>query len=274
MEGAAAGAREPRDKGERLAALIEDPSRAAVMVDFDGTLSEIAPRPQDAVAVPGAKEALERLAGSVGAVAVISGRRSRELEALLGTASASVELVGLYGLDGAAEAAPPEPPLPPEDLATVELAVADLAGTRLEPKGPSVAVHYRQAADPHRVRLELLTRLAPLAVTLGLELIEGKKVVELVPAGRPRKDGAVLAVARRLPATAVLYAGDDLADMEAFEALDALAATGVEAVRVAVRGAETPVELLEAADLIVDGPVGTVLLLQALAAAVSVADPA
>jgi trehalose 6-phosphate phosphatase len=58
-----------------------------------------------------------------------------------------------------------------------------------------------------------------------------------------------------------LYAGDDLPDLDAFAALDRLATTGVATVKVAVRSEETPTELVEAADLVVDRPAGLVRLL-------------
>ncbi len=62
----------------------------------------------------------------------------------------------------------------------------------------------------------------------------------------------------------MLYAGDDLADVRAFEALDRLAAGGDVTVKVAVHGSETPTELTDAADIVVDGPAGLVGLLRRL----------
>ena len=66
------------------------------------------------------------------------------------------------------------------------------------------------------------------------------------------------------PCDAVLFAGDDHPDLEAFEALDGLRAEGRSTVKVAVGGAETPDELLEAADVVVDGPEGLAALLASL----------
>jgi trehalose 6-phosphate phosphatase len=63
----------------------------------------------------------------------------------------------------------------------------------------------------------------------------------------------------------VLFAGDDLADVDAFVALDRLQSRGVMTLRVAVRGDETPSELLDAADVVVEGPRALVALLIALA---------
>src|SRR4030042_1243149 len=97
-------------------------------------------------------------------------------------------------------------------------------------------------APPLPARGALPRALAPLAKAEGLELVEGKMVVELMP-DRPRKGGAVLRLAEELDLRGVLFAGDDVADLEAFEALDRLRDRGVLAVRGAVRGAETPASL-------------------------------
>jgi len=63
----------------------------------------------------------------------------------------------------------------------------------------------------------------------------------------------------------VLYAGDDHADLDAFAALDQLARGGLDTLKVAVRGPETPAALVEAADVVVEGPTGLVALLGQLA---------
>jgi trehalose 6-phosphate phosphatase len=98
----------------------------------------------------------------------------------------------------------------------------------------------------------------------GLDLLWGKMVIELVPAGRPLKEGAVERIVDDERLDAVLYAGDDVADIRAFEALDRLAERGLRTVKVAVHGRETPVALSDAADVVVDGPAGLVTLLRGL----------
>ena len=147
-----------------------------------------------------------------------------------------------------------------------EAAVAEVPEAWVEDKGVSVAVHYRQAPDPAWARAALLVALQPVATGAGLELIEGKMVVELVPPDRPLKGGAVERLVGEHALQALLYAGDDHADLDAFAAVDRLSASkdvGV-AVRVVVRGPETPPELVERADVVADGPEGLVGLLRTL----------
>jgi trehalose 6-phosphate phosphatase len=105
--------------------------------------------------------------------------------------------------------------------------------------------------------------LGKIADHADLELVRGKRSMELAPPG-PRKGGAVERLVRDAGARGVLYAGDDLPDLEAFHALDRLEAQGVKTVKVAVQGAETPRELVAAADLIVEGPAGMAALLRLL----------
>jgi trehalose 6-phosphate phosphatase len=97
-----------------------------------------------------------------------------------------------------------------------------------------------------------------------MELIEGKMVLELVPPDRPLKGGVVERLVRSHGLEAVLYAGDDVADLDAFTTLERLGRSGVVAIRVAVLGPETPPALAVAADVGVDGPAGLVELLTSL----------
>jgi len=194
-------------------------------------------------------------------VAIVSGRPSDEVEARLGVPGVRYE--GLYGLD--ATAAEVDPGL----VVAVREAVAGTDGVRVEDKGASVAVHYRQAAKGAAAREPLMAALADVVNedprAAGYEVVEGKMVLELLPAGRPRKGGAVERLVAGAKLRVVLYAGDDVADIEAFEALERLAKQGIQTTAVAVEGRETPQELIDAASFGVAGPTGLLELLVQLA---------
>jgi trehalose 6-phosphate phosphatase len=170
-----------------------------------------------------------------------------------------VQLFGLYGLEG------DEPELVTAITSRVAAVVPVVPEAWVEDKGVSLAVHYRQAPDPAAARSKLLAALVPVAADAGLELIQGKMVLELVPPGRPMKGGAVERLAGQNGLDAVLYAGDDHADLDAFGALDRLSGRGLLTRKVAVAGPETPAELLERADVVVEGPSGLISLLRQLA---------
>jgi len=239
-----------------LRPLAEWPETSAVLLDFDGTLSEIVDRPEDAVPAPGAAEAVAGLVGRYALVAVISGRPTEVVAPLVGVEG--VLYAGLYGLEA-------EGMVPSHLIDRVHNLAAAVPGALVEAKGGLVAVHYRQAPDPGAARQGLAEVLALVAEDADMEVIEGKMVVELVPKGLPRKGGVVEGMIREAGAKAALYAGDDRADLEAFAALDELAGGDMTTVKVAVRGPETPQELVDAADLAVDGPSGLVALLRDLA---------
>jgi trehalose 6-phosphate phosphatase len=96
-------------------------------------------------------------------------------------------------------------------------------------------------------------------------VLSGKRILEVTPAGRPRKGGAVRRIARDRALGAVLFAGDDVGDLDAFEALRTLRDAGTWTCGVASRGPELPTEVEAAADLVVDGPEGIAALLAEIA---------
>lgn len=246
-----------RDESRRRAeAFRRRARRAGVFLDFDGSLSAIVARPELAGPVAGARDALLGLVARYPIVAIVSGRSADELARLLDVDGITYE--GLYGIEETAT------DITLALLPGVERAAALVPEAWVEDKRISVAVHYRAAPDPSAARAALVSALEPIAASAGLELLEGKMVLELVPAGRPLKGGAVERLARERGLDAVLFAGDDVADIDAFEALDRLSDEDMLTLRVAVRGPETPEELVRRADIAVDGPGGLVELLRIL----------
>ncbi|WHX24233.1 trehalose-phosphatase [Streptomyces malaysiensis subsp. malaysiensis] len=263
---------------EGLAALLERPGRAVVGFDFDGTLAEIVPDPDQARAHPGAVPALSRLASKVRSAAVITGRPAEVAVRYGGFAGADgldgLVVLGLYGAErwdaasGALQAPEPHPgvaAVQAELPAVIEEHGAS-QGTWIEDKGRAVAVHTRRAEDPQATFERLRAPLHALAERHGLIVEPGRLVLELRPPGMD-KGVALMEYVRRTGAEAVLYAGDDLGDLAAFAAVERLRAEGVPGVLVC-SGSTEVTELAKRADLVVDGPAGVVELLSALADAV------
>ena len=223
-----------------LAPLSRAPGRSAVVLDVDGTLAPIAPRPELAVVPDATKKELERLAGTYLLVACVSGRAGADARRLVGVDG--IEYVGNHGLE-----------LDPR--ATVlagEIArFRDAVGLPVEDKTLSLTYHYREAEDEERARAEL-EAVAERARTEGLDARWGRKVLEIRPAVPADKGTAVRALLERSGARIGLYAGDDTTDLDAFAGL---VSVGLEhAVRVAVTSEEGPAELAGAADVVVAGP--------------------
>jgi trehalose 6-phosphate phosphatase len=242
--------------------------RIALCLDFDGTLARIVDDPEAAAPLPGMTGLLGRLAGRFAAVALVSGRPAGWLARR--AAAPGVRYLGMYGLeeivDGAVSVAPEAEALRPAARAALaELrahpAVRD-AGAYVEDKGLSVGVHLRRVADPRRWAAPIERAAHEVAARHGLRVEPGKLVWELRPPVGFDKGDAVRRVVSESGAEGVVMAGDDRGDLAAFRAVEELAATGLGGLRVAVRSAESPPELLERADLLVDGPEGVVALLQ------------
>jgi trehalose 6-phosphate phosphatase len=253
-----------------LAALIADPRRALIATDFDGTLAPIVPDPRDARADPGAVPALARLAKAVGTLAVITGRPAADAVAYGGLdAVPGLVVLGHYGLqrwqDGqlAVPDAPPAVEAAREALPDVLSQAGAPDGTWVEDKTYAVAVHTRRAADPDAALGVLRGSLTELAARLGLAAEPGRMVIELRPPGVD-KGGALVGLVRERAADSVLFCGDDLGDLPAFAAVEALRGEGIPGCAVASASAESP-QVGAAADLVVDGPHGVVALFTALA---------
>jgi trehalose 6-phosphate phosphatase len=229
--------------------------RAGVFLDLDGTLAPIVARPELTRLLPEVRPTLARIVRRLDVVAVISGRPSGQVRDIVDVDG--VEIVGTHGLED-------ERAMPAEVFEEIEAAAASV-GAWVEPKGAAAAVHFRGLQDPEAAEAASAERLAVVAATHDLEILPGKRIVELTPAGRPRKGGAVerIALGRRLEG--VLFAGDDVGDLDAFAALDRLRARTLWACGVAARGSETPPEVEVAADLVVDGPRGVAALLVSIA---------
>jgi trehalose 6-phosphate phosphatase len=259
---------------EALRPLTAAPAQAAIFCDIDGTLARIVKRAEDA-RVP---ESTARLLGTLGrryaCVACISGRSIAEARRLVGVGS--IAYAGVHG----AEMLPPgtsEPQLAP-DLARWQKRIRRFASDqdtpdvrllriRIEDKGPIIAFHWRGVPDETAARARL-EGIAQSAEGAGLAAHWGRKVLEVRPPVEVDKGRAIRDLVARTYVRAALYGGDDRTDLDAFNALDELVAEGTlqQAVRVGVRSDEGPDDIVERADLTVDGVGGFAMVLEALAA--------
>lgn len=236
------------DGGPLLEELAREPGRAAVLLDVDGVLAPIVPRPEDARVPAETQAELRRLAGRYALVACISGRAADDALRILGVDG--IEVVGEHGLELDPNA---------EDWAERLHAFADGVDWPVERKRLSVALHYRNVTDESEAR-EFLEGVAERARAAGLVPKFGRKVLELRPPVAANKGTAVARLLERAGVARALYAGDDTTDLDAFAALDRLEL----GVRVAVASAEGPPGLRDAADVVVDGPEELLALLRRL----------
>lgn len=263
---------------ERYDAFVAVASSAVVGLDFDGTLAPIVDDPADARIHPDAASVLTELADVVRAVSVITGRPARQALALgeldevgnaLGDTGKELYLFGQYGNERwSSTSRRIVSPRPPKGLATYLGALPallrrlDAADAFVEEKGLAVAVHTRRLPDPVGAFDRLLPELEKLATDHGLVVEPGRQVIEARAAGMD-KGQVVRTVVEELSAGGFLFAGDDLGDVEAFEAVAALREEGLPAFLVC-SGSEEQQALAARADLVVDGPDGVLEFLRRL----------
>lgn len=247
-----------------LSALRADPGRALLALDYDGTLAPIVADPSAAVPAAGAVDELLRLAAVVGRIAIVTGRPAEMVVALAGLHQVpGLVVLGQYGAERWSEGSlSVAEPLPGIDVARAELpALVASHGAVVEDKRLALVVHTRTAPDPDEALAALTLPLAELAARVGLELHQGRYVLELRPPGFDKRS-AVLALGSSW--SAALFAGDDLGDGAAYDAVDELRGLGVPGLTVFSDSNEGSAALRDRADLVVDGPHGVVSLLRAL----------
>lgn len=206
--------------------LLQQGARAALFLDFDGTLVEIARGPDAIMPPPGLAQRLEALAALLGgACAIVSGRGCANLARYLGPVRLTI--AGSHGAhiiaaDGTRlRDAMPLPPDASEALRAFALA-HDLL---FEAKPHGAALHFRTAPEKARIAESFTTALAERH---GLATKTGKCVIELVQPGAS-KGGAVGLLCRTDPFVGAvpIFIGDDVTDEDGFAACNALAGFGI-----------------------------------------------
>ncbi|WP_231478209.1 trehalose-phosphatase [Sphingomonas sp. UNC305MFCol5.2] len=204
-------------------------ANASLFLDFDGTLVDLADRPDDVVADAELRALLARLNLRLGGrVAVISGRSIAQLDAILGPVAQEIALSGSHGCEHRWQGISAQPHRPPtlDQAAERMRAFADrFAGALVEEKSYGVALHYRLCPEAEKEAVELAWHVAR---DLGLELQEGKMMIELRVAGGD-KGVAVRRMMRLAPmkGTMPVFIGDDRTDENGFEAVTELGGAGI-----------------------------------------------
>jgi trehalose 6-phosphate phosphatase len=185
--------------------------------DIDGTLAPIVDRPWDA-RVPGSVQRGLRLLASHAMVAIVTGRAVEDARPMLGFAPRY--LVGNHGAEGV----PGQERMSEQcarvcrawldELASGNEAWRDVDGIVLEDKTYSLTFHFRHAKDQSAALRLLIARTAAL---LPLpHLLDGKKVLNLLPPGAPDKGEALMALLSQAHCKRALYVGDDASDETVF----------------------------------------------------------
>lgn len=265
--------------GERLmAAVAEAPDKTLMAFDFDGTLAAMQTDPEKSHLYPPTAEALARIGGRLGQLAIITGRGVKtvlRLGQLSGREGFEKALVfGAYGVE-VWDATTNEFDLPPSPIA-VRHAIDDLenmladahddgfdtTGITLEDKQRAVGVHYRRSPDPDTAERWLQGPVAIIAERHGLELEPGRLIIEL-RASTTTKGDALRGLVDMVDPEVVIFFGDDLGDVPAFQASRAFGESLIAGNVVAA--SDEALDVLQYADVLCEGPAGIAAWLTELA---------
>ena len=212
-----------------------------VMLDLDGTLAPIVSRPEDVEVLPGVGTSA-RLVGRC-VVALVSGRASEDVRRVVDVPGVRID----RDARARRRAAPREGHASRDRMRRRD-------GRRVGGgEEAAVAVHFRALPDADAAAEATTRGVGRVAAAHGLELVPGKAILELMPIGAPRKGDAVQALVHGEDLQAVLFAGDDVGDLDAFAALRRLRAAGRWTCAVAASGPDPSPAVVDAADLVVEG---------------------
>lgn len=199
-------------------------------LDYDGTLVPIAPRPEEARPSSAVLALLSRLAAVASVqVAVMSGRPLAQLCALLPIPG--ITYVGIHGLEMRTAGGEMRRLMPAGAFTTVMTYLhRDLtpllegrAGFWLEDKRSALALHYRLA--PPEEQAEVIAEFLAVVQAyqrrgISLEVVHGKKAVEVRPLGVNKGKAMQFLLERRENGALPIYFGDDATDEDAFRVLN------------------------------------------------------
>ncbi|MGD7069452.1 trehalose-phosphatase [Acetobacter sp. AAB5] len=206
-------------------------NETAFLLDFDGTLVDIAPTPESVVVPNGLLDSLRRLREACGdALAVVSGRPIDQIDHFLGDVPFAV--AGEHGVairhrpGGPIERAA-LPTLPPEWLAQARDLLATLPGTRLEHKEGGFVLHYRAAPEAAETLRQAASEWVKHSKGTFL-LLPAKMAWEIRPAGID-KGYAVSLLMESPPFTGrkPVFVGDDVTDEDAIAAVSRMGGVGL-----------------------------------------------
>jgi trehalose 6-phosphate phosphatase len=223
-----------------------------LITDVDGTISEIAPSPQEARVSPACREHLVGLTSKLGLVAAISGRPVLEVREMVGIEG--MVYIGNHGLerwhDGTVEFSPGAEEYHTKVKAALEELgdLLALEGLAYENKGVTLAIHYRLCPDRERARQTILEIVETSALANQFQILEGKMVVELRPPLDVNKGTAVEDLVEKYQLRGGIYMGDDIGDINAFRVMHQKGFSSL-----CVIADETPDDVSREADFSVNG---------------------
>ncbi len=194
-----------------------------IITDVDGTISQIAPTPQQAQVSPLCRHYLSLLCHHLALVATISGRPAAQTKNMVGIDG--IVYVGNHGLERWADEhseLTQEAKNYPEVVSAVIEQVTPLLsieGIVIENKGITASIHYRLCPEPESARRAILAALQKSPQARKLRIIQERKAIDILPKLDVNKGTATQDLIQSYNLRGGIYLGDDLTDVDAFRAI-------------------------------------------------------
>lgn len=244
------------DHLDELNEFKNDPD-TAIITDIDGTISEIAPTPMEAVVKPEIRDIIEKIADKFKFTGVMTGRSINNAMEMVG--SKKIIYIGNHGLEqyknGKISIEPQVKPYIPviKKLAKeIQKKLKDYECILFQDKELSFTVHYRLCKTGDEIRQKALEIIHSIKSSKSLKITEGRKVIEIRPPVGHDKGTVLQKFISDNHIKKIVYLGDDVTDADAFNKLNELKRGGkAETVSIMVDSKETPDYVKESADFYV-----------------------
>ncbi len=232
----------------------------AIVTDVDGTISEIASTPDEAMVTESMRKELVKLNEKFQLVAVISGRSVLNAREMVGVEG--LLYVGNHGMEFLKNGQISIEPSVEKYLSQIKktgqkLKNGDLShinGLMFEDKGICYSIHYRLSSSPENVREKILTTLHDDPECKNLKISEGRRLVELKPPVNCDKGTILQGIIDQYNLKKIIYLGDDITDVDAFNKLKELENEGkIEGTSVLVYSSEIPSYVKKHSSFFVNG---------------------
>jgi len=241
--------------------LIEEALRRSpfgLITDVDGTISETAPTPQEAMVSPVCRQYLSALCSQLALVAAISGRPAIEAKNMIKIDR--MVYIGNHGLErwteGHSELTKGAKAYSKVIKATIgELTpLLSIEGIRIENKGITATIHYRLCPNPESAERDIWLALEGSSRAKSLQITPGRMSINLLPPVAVNKGTPVLELIQEYSLRGGIYLGDEFTDIDAFRAIhNACHALDFQGFAVGVTSQEMPKKLVAEADFILNG---------------------
>ncbi|MEE8469731.1 MAG: trehalose-phosphatase [Dehalococcoidia bacterium] len=243
-----------------------------LFTDVDGTISEIAPSPEEAVVSPVCQDSLASLSRHLAVVGAVSGRPAAEARRMVGVDE--IVYLGNHGLErwvgGETELVSGAEDYPARIAAVLDelRSRISMEGVIFENKGPSASIHYRRCRDQEAALKTIMAAVDGLARASNLKVSLGRMVVELRPPLEVNKGTAVCSLIEERHLKGAMYLGDDITDVDVFVAFHQ-PGLPFKGISIGVVCGETSPRVIAQADFTANGVVDVERLLTQLVAEVA-----